>query len=98
VKIYEAAKSYGADKRRIKIAEEDMAIRGPGEFFGIRQSGILNFSCMDIVKDKDIVLKARDVAFKIIEEDPQLRKKENAVVRKEFLDNYNESIYLMTVA
>jgi len=74
-----------------------MAIRGPGEFFGIRQSGVLNFSCMDLVKDKDIVTKARDIAFKIIEEDPQLRKKENDVIRKEFTSNYKDSMYLMTV-
>ncbi len=35
-----------------RIAEEDLEIRGPGEFFGTRQSGILNFTCTDLNKDK----------------------------------------------
>jgi len=81
-----------------KIAEEDMDIRGPGEFFGIRQSGVLNFSCMDLVKDKELVTRARDIAFKTIDEDPQLRMKENDVIRKTFAANYNDSFYLMSVA
>ncbi|MBN8572126.1 MAG: ATP-dependent DNA helicase RecG, partial [Ignavibacteria bacterium] len=81
-----------------KIAEADMEIRGPGEFFGIRQSGVLNFSSMDLVKDKDIVVKAKDIAFKIIEEDPQLRKPEHEVIRKAFVNNYEDAVYLMSVA
>lgn len=81
-----------------KIAEADMEIRGPGEFFGIRQSGVLNFSSMDLNKDKDIVIKAKDIAFKIIEEDPPLRKPEHEVIRKAFMNNYEDAIYLMSVA
>jgi ATP-dependent DNA helicase RecG len=81
-----------------KIAEADMEIRGPGEFFGIRQSGVLNFSSMDLNKDKDIVVKAKDIAFKIIEEDPQLIKPEHEVIRKAFVNNYEDAIYLMSVA
>ena len=81
-----------------KIAEEDMKIRGPGEFFGIRQSGILNFSCTDLNKDYDILISARTIAFKMIEDDPHLRKKENDTVKKEFFRNYKDSLYLMKVA
>jgi hypothetical protein len=53
---------------------------------------------MDLVKDKDIVVKAKDIAFKIIEEDPQLRKPEHEVIRKAFVNNYEDAIYLMSVA
>lgn len=81
-----------------KIAETDMEIRGPGEFFGIRQSGILNFSCTDLNRDKEILEKARSIAFKIIEEDPQLRKAEYLVIKKAFAKNYINSLYLMEVA
>ena len=80
------------------IAEEDMKIRGPGEFFGIRQSGILNFSCTDLNKDQGLLLSARKTAFKIIEEDPHLRKSENELIKNEFLKNYKDSLYLMKVA
>lgn len=81
-----------------KIAETDMEIRGPGEFFGIRQSGILNFSCTDLNKDKDVLETARKIAFKIIEEDPQLRKPEYNVIKNAFMKNYKDSLYLMEIA
>jgi len=68
-----------------KIAEADMEIRGPGEFFGIRQSGILNFTCTDLTKDKDLLENARASAFKIIEEDMQLRKPEHCLSEIIFL-------------
>ena len=47
-----------------KIADADMDIRGPGEFFGIKQSGALNFSCTDLNKDKDLVEVAKEHAFR----------------------------------
>ena len=81
-----------------KIAEADMEIRGPGEFFGIRQSGALNFSCTDLSKDKDILETARSAAFRIIEEDLQLRKPEHRVIKNAFLKNFRNSLYLMEIA
>ncbi len=81
-----------------KIAEADMDIRGPGEFFGIRQSGMLNFSSTDLKKDKDVLEIARSIAFKIIEEDPHLRKKEHEVIKKTFLKNHKDSLYLTDIA
>ncbi|HMS34669.1 MAG TPA: ATP-dependent DNA helicase RecG [Ignavibacteria bacterium] len=81
-----------------KIAEADMEIRGPGEFFGIRQSGVLNFSCTDLNKDKDVLETARKIAFKIIEEDPQLRMPEYKMIKRAFMKNFKNSLYLMEVA
>jgi ATP-dependent DNA helicase RecG len=81
-----------------KISEVDMKLRGPGEFFGIRQSGELKFSAADLVKDKQIVEKARETAFKLVGDDPQLRKKENESIKENFLLNYRESMSLIKVA
>ncbi|MBK6507870.1 MAG: hypothetical protein IPG02_19990 [Ignavibacteria bacterium] len=81
-----------------KIAEADMDIRGPGEFFGIRQSGMLNFSCTDLSKDKELLESARDSAFGIIATDPQLRLPENANVRRTFEKEHSNSLYLMEIA
>ena len=75
-----------------------MEIRGPGEFFGIRQSGIINFSCTDFNKDKDILESARDIAFKIIDDDPQLRKAENELIKESFRINYKDALYYMKIA
>jgi len=81
-----------------KIAEADMDIRGPGEFFGIRQSGMLNFSCTDLSKDKELLESARDSAFGIIATDPQLRLPENINVRMTFEKEHSNSFYLMEIA
>ncbi len=81
-----------------KIAEADMDIRGPGEFFGIRQSGMLNFSCTDLTKDKELLESARDEAFGIIARDPQLRQEENLMIRWTFEKEHSNSFYLMEIA
>ncbi len=81
-----------------KIAEADMEIRGPGEFFGVRQSGELNLRVADLIKDKDLLFKARDIAFKIIEKDPQLRNPQHINIRNYFINNYKDSLNLMKIA
>jgi ATP-dependent DNA helicase RecG len=55
-----------------KIAEEDLAIRGPGDFFGTRQSGIPELKIANIVRDIRILEDARRDAFSLIEHDPSL--------------------------
>ena len=55
-----------------KIAEEDLALRGPGEFFGIRQSGLPDFRVAHILRDTPILIEARKEAFRLIQEDPEL--------------------------
>lgn len=55
------------------IAEEDLDIRGPGEFFGTRQSGMPDFKIASIVRDVDLVDIAQKEAFKIIDSDPELK-------------------------
>src|SRR5690606_24322949 len=77
-----------------KIADADLKLRGPGEFFGIRQSGALTFSCTDLQRDKKELENARKTAFEIVEKDPQLRKPENALIKKIFLEKYGDSIRL----
>jgi ATP-dependent DNA helicase RecG len=47
-----------------KIAEEDLHLRGPGEFLGTRQSGLPEFKLADIVTDAAILKKAKTVAFR----------------------------------
>jgi ATP-dependent DNA helicase RecG len=52
-----------------KIAEADLRLRGPGEFFGVRQSGLPNFRVADIIKDEEILRKARQAAEEFIAKD-----------------------------
>ncbi len=57
-----------------RIAEEDLKLRGPGEFLGTKQSGFFEFKKADMVRDYQILLWAREDAFEIIKEDPELKK------------------------
>ncbi len=54
------------------IAEEDLKIRGPGEFFGTRQSGLPEMRVANIIRDASLLEKAREEALKLIAEDPDL--------------------------
>ena len=59
------------------IAGEDLELRGPGDFFGIRQSGDLAFAIADIYQDAEILkLAAEDVKW-LLDADPALEKKEH---------------------
>jgi ATP-dependent DNA helicase RecG len=55
-----------------KVAEEDLAIRGPGEFLGTRQSGMPDLRVANIVRDASLLEPARQEAFALVEKDPGL--------------------------
>jgi ATP-dependent DNA helicase RecG len=65
-----------------KIAEEDLKLRGPGEFFGTRQSGIPELCVGDILRDHGIMEETRQAAFDLIERDPNLAHPEHHRLRK----------------
>ena len=55
-----------------KIAEEDLAMRGPGDMYGTKQSGVLKFKLADIVHDSAILEETRHAALAILSQDPRL--------------------------
>lgn len=63
------------------IANEDLKLRGPGDFFGIRQSGELQFKLADIYADSDILAQAANKAGEILKKDPRLESEENSYLR-----------------
>lgn len=63
-----------ATNNGFKIAEEDLRIRGPGEFLGTRQSGLPEFKIADLTRDFSILQETRQAAFRLIQNDPQLKK------------------------
>lgn len=54
------------------IASEDLKLRGPGDLFGIRQSGILEFRMGDVFQDSAVLGQASEAAGRLLKEDPQL--------------------------
>ena len=68
-----------------EIAEEDLRLRGPGDLFGIRQSGELHFHLGDIYTDHALLLQAAALASDILAEDPQLFQPEHGNLRQAVL-------------
>lgn len=68
-----------------KISEIDLEIRGPGDFLGTRQSGLPQFQLANITQDQAILQHAREAAFDLVAEDPNLTNPENEVILKQFL-------------
>ena len=63
-----------------KIASEDLRLRGPGDFFGIRQSGDFAFQLADIYQDAPVLQQASEAVSFILEEDPDLAMESHVVL------------------
>ncbi len=59
------------------IASEDLRLRGPGDLFGIRQSGIMDFKLGDVFQDAKILQRASEAAVQLVKRDPCLEMQEN---------------------
>ena len=77
------------------IAGEDLKLRGPGDLFGIRQSGILDFKVADVFQDAKILQNASEDAGRILAEDPELTAPENTGLRR-YIDRKISEIMLET--
>ena len=73
-----------------KLAEEDLRLRGPGDYLGTRQSGLPNLKIASIT-DHDILSLARGEALQTLNEDPNLEMSKNKVL-SERLDEYSKII------
>ncbi len=66
-----------------KISEEDLKLRGPGDFFGNRQNGLPAFKIANIFADIDIVREAKSCVTEILQNDPDLSLPQNIELKKE---------------
>ncbi len=67
-----------ATSNGFEIAEADLALRGPGEFYGVRQSGLSDLRVADLILDARLLDLARREAEMLLRTDPQLKKPEHA--------------------
>ena len=81
-----------------QIAEEDLNLRGPGEFFGIRQSGFPDFRVAHIIRDTAILVEARREAFRLIERDPELTQPSHASLKETLLKRWSGRLELATIS
>ena len=80
-----------------RIAEVDLELRGPGEFLGTRQSGMPDFAVAELTRDQAILQEAREEAFALVEQDPDLQKPENAALRDAFQHRWRGRLSLARV-
>jgi ATP-dependent DNA helicase RecG len=78
-----------------QIAEEDMRLRGPGEIFGLKQSGIPEFRLGNLVRDGDIMSRAKKTAEEIL---PKLSKDELDQIKGLVIRKWGDSLYLSDIA
>ncbi len=79
------------------IAETDLRLRGPGDFFGTRQSGIPEFKIADILADAALLDAARADALAIVESDPHLGKSEHRSLLSYLRSRYHDEMKLIDV-
>jgi len=80
-----------------KIAEEDLALRGPGEFFGTRQSGLPDFRVAHILRDAQILVEARKEAFRLIQKDPSLTHPSHGGLKNGLIKRWRGRLELATI-
>jgi len=80
-----------------RIAEIDLRLRGPGDFFGTRQSGMPEFRIADIIADAPLLDEARVDAFAIIGSDPLLAREEHRPLLAYLRSRYNDEMKLLDV-
>jgi ATP-dependent DNA helicase RecG len=80
-----------------KIAEADLALRGPGEFLGTRQSGLGDFRLVNLPRDAELLIEARKEAHAWLQKDPELRTAESSSIRKILLHRWGQRLELGAV-
>lgn len=80
-----------------KISDEDLKLRGPGEFFGKRQHGYLKTKIADISKDLDIIKFARNLAFDIVQDDCELKNPEHKNIKNELIYRYSNMLEFIDI-
>ncbi len=77
-----------------EIAEADLEMRGPGELWGVRQSGIPRFRLADLARDQELLEQAHAAAHSTVVSDPLLRSADHANLRAVLLASYSEPLEL----
>lgn len=81
-----------------KIADVDLILRGPGDLNGTRQSGIMKFRLADLIEDKDLLDKARNLADKILSYDPLLTQPQHAIVADQLKNKRKDLLPLSMIS
>ena len=77
-----------------EISQKDLELRGPGDMHGTKQSGVLQYRLANIIEDGHLMSKAREIALRILQDDAQLIKPENATLKNYLSGNKGSTNWL----
>lgn len=80
------------------IAEEDLRIRGPGEFFGFRQWGMPEFRVANLIRDADLLQQVRQEAFALLRHDPHLKAPMHQGLREAMVRKWEKKLDLGSIS
>ena len=78
------------------VAEKDLELRGPGDFFGIRQSGMPEFKLANLLTDINVLKQAQIAAKEVISKDRYLKSEENKKLKKVLYSKFKEQLTNIT--
>ena len=79
------------------LAEVDLKLRGPGDFFGTRQHGLPSLKVANLTEELELLHEARDDALALLESDPRLDEPGHRILRDELFRRYGETLQLALV-
>ena len=79
------------------IASEDLKLRGPGDIFGIRQSGEFSFRLGDVYNDSELLMKTAKIVDDLLLKDPDLRDPEHLLLRSHYEKDHSNSVDFRTI-
>ena len=80
------------------ISDEDLKLRGPGEFFGTRQHGYIKSKIANFIEDGPIIRQTRKRAFEMVDTDPQLKMNKHQSIREQFKENYKHMLEFVNIS
>ena len=80
-----------------QIADEDLKLRGPGDFFGLRQSGFIQYKIANMITDGSLIRQARKAAFTMVETDPDLCHDQHAGIKERFQLDYRDKLDMVKI-
>jgi ATP-dependent DNA helicase RecG len=80
-----------------EIAETDLKLRGPGDFFGTRQHGLPQFKLADITQELDLLHQAKEDALELLKDDPDLSRPEHGALRRRLVQQFGKTLFLAQV-
>jgi len=90
----ERLEAFAATTDGFELAEIDFKLRGPGDLFSAKQSGLPPLRIADLLRDREILEQARDAARALFDADPGLKSPDNVKLRRQMLRRYGDALEL----